>query len=317
MSSDRITCEVAILMATYNGEDYIREQLQSLVDQSFQNFVCYIHDDNSIDGTISIIRQFEKKWPQKFILLNYKGENGAVGNFMSLIQYAKLHTKEPYIMFCDQDDVWHSNKISLQLEEIKKKDNGESPVLVYCAQELVDKNLRMITNSALKYSGRDHINDDFIHLVFENSAAGCVMCINRKLLCMSCQYHHINNIVMHDWWAMLIAACWGNIFYLDIPLMKYRQHANNTLGAESNDILYKIKKYLKNPLNSFIKKYKHVKKCERQVIELLNISDESPIVNNEVKRFAEICKKNKLKRMCYFFKNKYIEKKGLFTLFFT
>ena len=77
--------EIAILLATYNGEKYIELQLQSLIDQTFDDFICYVHDDNSTDKTVEIIKKFETKYPDKIKLLNYEKGHGAIGNLFGKI----------------------------------------------------------------------------------------------------------------------------------------------------------------------------------------------------------------------------------------
>ncbi|MCT3602865.1 glycosyltransferase family 2 protein [Lactobacillus acidophilus] len=307
--------EVAILLATYNGERFVEEQLNSILNQTYQNFVCYIHDDGSTDETINILKKYSLKYPRKIKLLDYPGKKGAVGNFLSLIDYAVVHCKEKYYFFSDQDDIWLPEKIEFEVEKIKRIDNNVEPVLVYCDQKIVDGELNIIAESGMRYSKRNHDDDDLYHLAFENSAAGCVICINRILLELSSKYKNVNNIVMHDWWLMLIAASWGKIGYVDVPLMLYRQHGDNTLGAEQKNIKTKLKKYASNFSKAINSKNIHVKKCERQLIELNLINNEFG-VNGQIKEVANVCTKSKFKKMKYFFENKYLSGNRIFTLLF-
>lgn len=307
--------EVAILLATYNGKRFIEEQLNSILNQTYQNFVCYIHDDGSTDGTINILKKYSLKYPKKIKLLNYPGKKGAVGNFLSLIDYAVDHCKERYYFFSDQDDVWLPEKIEFEVKKMKTMDSNFEPVLVYCDQKIVDGKLNVIAESGMKYSKRNHNYDDLQHLAFENSAAGCVICINRLLLELSSKYKNVNNIVMHDWWVMLIAASLGKIGYVDMPLMLYRQHGDNTLGAEQKSIKTKIKKYVQNFPKAVNDKNAHVKKCERQLIEL-NLINNGFRANNQIEDIANVCQQSKFKKMKYFFKNNYLSGSRIFTLLF-
>ena len=308
--------EVAILLATYNGEKYVAEQLQSLKDQSFQNFVCYIHDDNSTDNTVFIVKEFENKYPGQFKLVRYEGGHGAVGNFMSLARYVRNNTKEPYIMFCDQDDYWYPTKIEKQIKYLKKMDHPDVPHLVYCDQEIVDGELDTIAPSGMDYSKRKAgVDDSFKELVFENCAAGCTMAINRPELEIAIDNVVEENVIMHDWWFMLIARCFGDIGYINESLMKYRQHGTNTLGADNKALSGKIIKYLHAMKKSMHGKAVHVKKCEKQVIDISKINIKC-VYKNEIDSIVGIIQKNKVSRMSFFMHEGYIKPVEAFTLLF-
>ena len=107
--------KIAILMATYNGKDYIGEQIDSLLAQSFTNWHLYIHDDGSTDGTDKVIHQYENRYPQHISILNYPSQGGACGNFLSMLE----NVSADYYMFCDQDDVWLPEKIERTFERMK------------------------------------------------------------------------------------------------------------------------------------------------------------------------------------------------------
>ena len=105
---------LAILLATYNGEKFLPEQMDSLFSQTYADFVIYAHDDGSTDQTVGILRQYEKKYPEKLVILEYEPQGGAKNNFYSLMQ----RIDADYYMFCDQDDVWHPEKIEKTLKKI-------------------------------------------------------------------------------------------------------------------------------------------------------------------------------------------------------
>ncbi len=307
--------EVAVLLATYNGERFVTEQLQSLKDQSFQSFKCYIHDDDSKDGTVSLVNEFVRKYPEQFELVHYKDGHGAIGNFMSLARYVRNNTEEPYVLFCDQDDYWHPTKIEKQLNALKEGENPSKPYLVYCDQEIVDGNLNLIAQSGMAYSKRQAgVDDSFKELVFENCAAGCTIGVNRSCLNLAIDNANETHIVMHDWWFMLMARCFGSIGYVNESLMKYRQHGLNTLGADNKRLAGKIRKYLRSMKESFSGKSRHVKKCESQIRDISGIPG-SPF-DKELKQIDKVLTKNKLSRMWYFLHNGYIKLKEWFTLLF-
>ena len=311
-ASDR---EVAILLAAYNGEKYLEVQLQSLVAQTFSDFVCYIHDDGSSDRTLQIIKEYESLYPDMFQLLEYEGAHGAIGNFLSLAGFIKRNTKEPYVFFCDQDDYWYPEKLEKELYALKKWEVSSQPLLVYCDQEIVDSELNTIAASGMAYSKRKAgVDDSFKELVFENCAAGCTIGINRLCLDLAMDHADESHVIMHDWWFMLIARCFGDILYVDEPLMKYRQHGSNSLGADNKSNIRKIKKYLKNLKKSVSSKAKHVKKCELQIQDIALIDGGRYAL--EVKHIIEILGKSRLCRMAFFYKEEYIKFKECFTLLF-
>lgn len=309
--------DTIILLATYNGEQYLEEQLMSILNQTYQNFMCYIHDDHSKDKTVEIIEYYCQKYPNKFTQWSYESAHGAVGNFMSMIQHATQKCCENYILFCDQDDIWLPDKVENEVNHLKKLEGRykDTPLLVYCDQKLVDSKLNIYADSSMKYMNYTRDHEKFQKLVFENCAAGCVIAINRKLLMMAANFQSEDSIVMHDWWLMLIASVYGKIDYIDKPLMLYRQHNNNTLGAERKTLNIKLKKYMSNLHKSFNMKYKHIKKCEKQVIELEKLSKVYGSINT-VNECSSICQKGKMARIYNFCKKGYISIKDCFTLLF-
>lgn len=226
---------VCILMATYNGEQYVQEMLESIKNQTYQDFVCYIHDDGSKDSTCEIIDEF-CKLDNRFIRMASKPTGGAKNNFLYMLE--KNGSRFKYCMFCDQDDVWLPSKIEKSVEAIKKLENENASLaaLVYCDMKVVDENLKEIASSFIKYNALsiDRITID--RAVMKGYAAGCSMIINNTLAKASV-IEDKKNIIMHDWWVMLIASAIGKIAYLDESLALYRQHGTNTLGAKHITVL--------------------------------------------------------------------------------
>ena len=98
---------IAILMATYNGETYLKEQIDSLLAQTCQDWHLYVHDDGSKDGTVAIVKGYAEQYPEKVTLLDYPPQGGPCKNFLSMMEKVEA----PYYMFCDQDDVWMPEKL--------------------------------------------------------------------------------------------------------------------------------------------------------------------------------------------------------------
>lgn len=310
--------ELAILLATYNGEKFIEKQINSILNQTFQNFICYISDDGSKDRTLEIIMKYQKISNGKIRLISkdIDCESGPKANFFRLIDYVLKFSNAPYIMFCDQDDIWELDKIEKQILFIKSLDieNGK-PQLVFGDQILIDDNDHVIAESAEKYSGRTPADYQFKRLVFRNTVAGCVMCINRNLLEMMGCYTNLENIVLHDWWAMLIGVCCGETHYIDTPLMYYRQHGKNSVGVDNRNYLRKICKYIVHFKSSIRTKKEQIEKCKCQMLELMKIKDNN-LYLKDIDEFCRICKKKKMFRMIYMLKNGYIAWDNLFTILF-
>jgi glycosyltransferase involved in cell wall biosynthesis len=222
--------KIGILLATYNGEKYIQELLDSLLMQTYNDFVCYIHDDGSTDNTVNILKDYKDKYPEKICIVNGESTGGAKNNFMFLLNYAKeLH---PYIMFCDQDDVWLPNKIEKSLNKIKEIENGDTniPCLVYSDMKVVDANLNVISESFEDFNSLQIDNVTLDRAVMSGLGAGCSMILNSTLARIA-SVKNTDPIKMHDWWVMMVASSCGRIGHIDEKLLLYRQHGDNTLGA--------------------------------------------------------------------------------------
>ncbi len=219
--------KVAVLLATYNGEKYIRELLESLDNQTFQDFHCYIHDDGSSDNTLCIIDNFIKN-NKKYELIKGPKTGGATNNFVFLLEQVQ---DEQYVMFCDQDDIWDKNKIEIEYDAISKLDpNHEN--LVFTDLRVVDSTLSIIDDSFFHYSNRDNVHLDVRHLLRKNVAPGCTMIINRLLVERSLKYKALLREAMFDWGIMLLAASYGEIVCIDMSTISYRQHDGNVVGAK-------------------------------------------------------------------------------------
>ena len=222
---------IQVLLATHNGEKFLRPLLESLLAQTFQDFQVLISDDGSTDSTLQVIDDFSGRYPEKFVLRGSRVHGGAKHNFMFLVSCASAE----YVMFCDQDDVWLPNKIADALAAIKKSESehGEScPILIHTDLIVVDDHLRPVNKSFMKYQNLNGYRTELAPLLMQNVVTGCTVMMNRSLL----EKARINNatglMVMHDWWFSLIASAFGRIQYLDSPSILYRQHINNVVGAK-------------------------------------------------------------------------------------
>lgn len=232
---DNIVC---VLMATYNGEEYVFEMLNSIRNQTCQDFVCYIHDDGSTDSTCEIIDRFCEE-NCNFIRLESHPTGGAKNNFLYML--GKMGIQFQYCMFCDQDDIWLPDKIEKSLNKVRELENGDSsqPALAYCDMKIVDANLDEIAPSFIRYNALTIDNITIDRAIMKGYAAGCSMILNNALARVSA-VENTKDIIMHDWWVILIASAVGKISYLDEALALYRQHGTNTLGAKHITVLSRI-----------------------------------------------------------------------------
>lgn len=231
--------KIAILLSVYNGEAYLSEQLDSLLSQSYQNFVVVIRDDSSTDNSYRLISKYAENAPSKFHVLAPDKENkGASGGFAFLMEYvlqnkACLGLDKAYLMFCDQDDVWHDTKVQIQIETMltaeKRFNCLDRPILIHSDLQVVAADLTLIAASFISYQGLEIERNRFPNLVISNLVTGCTALINEPLAVKALPIP--TNAIMHDWWLAVVAAAFGKIVFLDQALLHYRQHGNNTIGA--------------------------------------------------------------------------------------
>lgn len=234
--------KVAILLATYNGEQYLQEQLESVLKSSYKNFKIFIRDDGSKDKTCEIIKEYSETYPDQFYWVKDRHQiKSAQGNFMQLFRFAKDLKEFSYFMCMDQDDVWHKNKIEITLCTLKKVENEygkDKPVLVHTDLNVIDQKGELIAQSFIKYSMISPRVTKFSRMLAYNNVTGCTMMMNRSLLEMCiCDS---KDIFMHDWWCALIASAFGKIVFVNQQTIDYRQHLNNTVGASNNKSFFTV-----------------------------------------------------------------------------
>lgn len=235
--------KVAILLSTYNGEKYLVDQINSIRKQTFKDWNLFIRDDGSTDKTLNIINRLTRKDNRIFFIDDKEKHLGPMKSFIKLLN----DVDADYYFFCDQDDYWLSNKLELMLNAINKNNNVSQ--LLYCGLKCVDKNLNPINNDFEDLLGKINGKSRFIG----NDMPGCVMLFNKKTRDLVVKYtNDYKDIVMHDWWIALVAQVFGQIEFLDKPLILYRQHGDNSIGAGKNGgILRKVfqKDVLKKQIN--------------------------------------------------------------------
>lgn len=294
--------KVEILLATYNGERYIRQQLDSILNQDYENWLVRACDDASTDDTYEILTEYKEKFPDKFIMEKRQtGFGSAKLNFAHLIQNSSCD----YVMCCDQDDVWLPNKISLTLQEMKRNEKDGIPVLVHTDLKVVDAELNVLSDSFFEHSNYNK-KPQYKDLLIQNHVTGCTMMMNRALVDLVNLQEDYDDILMHDWLAAIVAAGLGKVAFVDCPTMLYRQHAVNSVGAKKYGLALLISKLR----NRSIKK--SLIAATRQAEQIANTYEHQldKQLYQLTYQYSQIFKKNKIQRIQFYFSNK-VWKKGL------
>ncbi|MCC9928203.1 glycosyltransferase family 2 protein, partial [Streptococcus agalactiae] len=246
--------KVNILMATYNGEKFLAQQIESIQKQTFKEWNLLIRDDGSSDKTCDIIRNFTAKDSRiRFINENEHHNLGVIKSFFTLVNYEVAD----FYFFSDQDDVWLPEKLSVSLEAAKHK-ASDVPLLVYTDLKVVNQELNILQDSMIRAQSH-HANTTLLPELTENTVTGGTMMINHAL---AEKWFTPNDILMHDWFLALLAASLGEIIYLDLPTQLYRQHDNNVLGARTMDKRFKILR--EGPKSIFTRYWKLIHDSQKQ-----------------------------------------------------
>lgn len=220
---------VEIVMASYNGEKYIKEQLDSIFLGNGQDFLLHVYDDGSTDNTGKILREYKKEYPNRLILHFNRENKGAFRNFME----GFMNTKSDYVMFADQDDVWLPGKLMRTLKYMKyceKKRGSDCPVTVFTDAIVTDADLCKTAPSFQTLSKYRTDRRSLSGLLMENKLMGCTMMMNKRV--REYIWKLPEKARMHDWWIGLVTAAFGYIGYLDEPSLLYRQHGDNGVGSK-------------------------------------------------------------------------------------
>lgn len=301
--------KIEVLLATYNGEKFVREQIYSVLNNfdKISGYECKIlvSDDKSTDKTVQIIKSLQEQEP-RILFLDGEKKGGVRSNFYYLLE----HADADYVFFCDQDDLWLPDKISVFLERFKSEEvSYNGPILVHSDLCVADANLSPINVSMFDYQ-KINKNPSFVELIVSNSVTGCVMACNRELI-EGVKKSQIQNSIMHDWYIGLYASAFGRIFFIEKSFILYRQHGGNQVGAKSfliKDIfnLKGLRGKVKNASDSVIKTKKQAELFFSDFNEKLDKANKD-ILNSYISSFEEgqFFKRLKL----FLFKD--VNKKGL------
>ena len=205
--------KVAVIMSTYNGEKFIREQLDSILAQTYKNIEIIVRDDGSKDNTVAIVKEYIQKHSN---IVLHEGENlGFIKSFFELLTLAEAD----YYSYADQDDVWMENKIELAVKSLNALDD-EKPNLAFGNSDYYDEDMKFIG------PGPKNKKVSFVKALFSCCGQGMTMTVNKKTRDMIIESTP-KTCFFHDWWTYLVCMGLGNVAYDNVTTVKYRRRKEN------------------------------------------------------------------------------------------
>lgn len=293
---------IQILLATYNGEQFIRQQLDSLFAQSFQDFTILVRDDGSTDKTLEIVNAYSQKYPSRISFIKDNKKNvGATQNFGILLE----NSNSDYIFFCDQDDIWLPNKMEVSLEKMSALENGNItiPCLIFSDMSAMDESGNITHNSVWQQL---HLHPNYFtlnRLLVQNIPHGCSMLINKAMRNLAVPIP--TTAMLHDHWIALLAASCGKFDFIEQPTLLLRNHTQNVTRKKTT-LIQKIKRFTTNFLSK--KEYEYyitLRVNQAKAIQLRSstfISDENFDV---IKKFISLENTKGFARKEIFIKNQF------------
>ena len=231
--------KIRVLMSTYNGERYLKEQIDSVLCQDGVEVSLYIRDDGSRDATLQILNEYEKR--HKNVKVFHEKNIGCANSFFRLMGLGYDDTIN-YYAFCDQDDVWEKSKLKEAVSVLSGYEKNK--MNMYCSNLWVtDETLTPIRKMYPTATYPDKVG-----AMIENIATGCTVVVNKAVLSFLQNKTVPQNPIMHDWWIYKICAFFGNVYFDEIPHICYRQHERNVLGAKQKGFLKKTGNFIHSSL---------------------------------------------------------------------
>lgn len=220
---------VHILLASYNGQAYLTEQLESIATQTWRNWSLLVSDDGSTDHTRQAVTQFASKVAQPVALVLGPCK-GVTHNFFHLIHGANTQNEQDLYAFCDQDDVWLPSKLQRAVAHYQSQTMGPQRAYLYSsATHIVDAQLKPLGTSPVPQQPLG-----FGNALLQNIASGNTMVFNHALLCVL-RVIRSENSTLHDWSAyQAVSACGGLHYHDPVPSVLYRQHRTNLIGSNTS-----------------------------------------------------------------------------------
>lgn len=234
---------ILIMMTTYNGEEFLIQQIESICQQSYSNWQLVVRDDGSSEQTLAILNTYAEKDARIQVVQNQTDYHGAYPNFWGLVAYCKQLKAYDYYMFADQDDVWDKDKLEVYMDFCSDKGLNE-PLLVYGDMRIIDGDGKVTSNSLEANLGIAYTNA--ISTFFAHKVHGCNSFFNRCLFELALPLSPEEpeaKYVSHDNYYTKFAALLGQVYYLPRPMMSYRRYGTNVTSQHAYD--FKLKRILK------------------------------------------------------------------------
>nr|WP_292768706.1 glycosyltransferase [Mesorhizobium sp.] len=215
------------MLATRNGQAFLDEQMRSLADQTHATMDIWASDDGSTDRTMQILQEWQKRWDKGCFHISQGPKKGFAENFRALITNDKM--QPDFIAFCDQDDIWEPHKIECALAWMRQQDEGLP--LMFCSRTL------NVTETGAREGMSPLFNrkPSFRNALVQSIAGGNTMVLNALAWQRLNEASRRAEFVSHDWWSYLIVSGGGGVVnYCSEPLVRYRQHTGNVVGANTS-----------------------------------------------------------------------------------
>lgn len=241
--------QIDILLTTYNGSRFLKTQLDSILNQTYDNWKIFVRDDNSKDSTLSILEEYKENYPKKIQIIPSNGKRlGSVQGFSELMKYSGSQ----YVMFCDQDDFWKKEKIWISFEKMRELEVRFSniiPIMVFTDLEVGNIDLKVTSKSFWNDQKLEpSLSQDLYSILAQNVVTGCTMILNRTAKKLVYPIPMLSGY--HDHWIAVNVCNYGKVGYVEKPTIVYRQHFFNELGAIKPDFKYFYKKLIRNLINT-------------------------------------------------------------------
>jgi glycosyltransferase involved in cell wall biosynthesis len=231
--------DVAILMCTYNGSSFLREQLDSFSRQTLRNWTLYVSDDSSTDATITILDEYRRRWGEDRLVVFAGPCQGFGKNFISLLKRPEVQAR--YYAFSDQDDIWFDDKLERSVNHLASF--PEQQPTLYCSRT----RLTDAEGNPTGFSPLFTRPPSFQNALVQSIAGANTMLINQAARRVLLSVPENATVVAHDWLIyILVTACGGRAFYDPRATLDYRQHGGNLIGANASykDRVVRIRKML-------------------------------------------------------------------------
>jgi glycosyltransferase involved in cell wall biosynthesis len=227
---------ITILLCTRNGANYLKEQLDSIHEQDYKNLTLWISDDGSTDNTLELLKKYQDIFGKDRFHILSGPQKGFAANFLSLVTNPQI--TGDFFAFSDQDDIWEKDKISKAIRQLKRM--SENKPLLYCSRtRLVDAH-----NKEIGFSTNYTKEPSFANAIVQNIGGGNTMVFNKITRDLLLRVSKNLEVVCHDWWTyIVVTASNGEVYYDVYPSLRYRQHANNQIGANQTVLATLLRLY--------------------------------------------------------------------------